>query len=253
VAQSLGLAHVTTIPISALEGDMVVHRGENLGWYEGPTLLEALENASPVDPVDELRFPVQLVSRSRFGKNADHRGYLGRVESGAVSIGDTVVVWPAKLEAKVADIVTLEGSLATAGPGRSVTIVLDRQVDVTRGDILTHKEDAPRVARTFTARLAWLDRDALSTDRRYWLKQGTKTVRATIDEVLHRLDLVTLAADESAHTLDFNDLGLARLTVQNPLVADPYRANRHTGSFILVDDATHHTVAGGMIEEVLHG
>ena len=107
--------------------------------------------------------------------------------------------------------------------------------------------------RRFTARLAWLDRDALSTGRRYWLKSGTRTVRATVDEVLHRLDLTTLAADTSASELAFNDLGLASISTAAPIVADPYRANRHTGSFILIDDASHHTVAGGMIEEVDRG
>ena len=253
VALTLGLARVTAIPLSALRGDMVVTRGPNLGWYEGPTLLDALESASPVDPVAELRLPVQLVSRSRFGPGADFRGYLGRVESGTIALGDTVVAWPAGIEAKVTDIVTLDGTLERAGPGRSVTIVLDRQVDVARGDVFTHRHDSPLVARRFTARLAWLDRDALAPGRRYWLKQGTKTVRATVDEVLHRLDLATLTPDASAQSLEFNDLGLARLTVASPLVVDPYRANRHTGSFVLIDDATHHTVAGGMIEETVHG
>jgi sulfate adenylyltransferase subunit 1 len=253
VSRSLGLARVTAIPLSALEGDMVVERGSNLGWYEGPTLIEALESASPADPVTGLRFPVQLVSRSRFGPGSGYRGYLGRVESGTIAVGDVVVAWPAGIEAAVSDITTLDGPLDRAGPGRSVTIVLDRQVDVARGDILTHRYDAPLVARKFTARLAWLDREALATGRRYWLKQGTSSVRATVDNVLHRLDLATLAPDAAATTLEFNDLGLALLTVASPVVIDPYRANRHTGSFVLVDDATHHTVAGGMVEEVAHG
>ncbi len=251
IARSLGLARVTAIPLSALEGDMVVTRGSNLSWYEGPTLLDALETASPVDPVTDLRFPVQLVSHSRFGAGADFRGYLGRVESGTVAVGDTVVAWPAGLEAKVSEIVTLDGMLERAGTGRSVTIVLDRQIDVARGDVLTHRKDAPAVARKFTARLAWLDRESLATGRRYWIKQGTKTVRATVEEVLHRLDLATLAPDASATTLAFNDLGLARLAVASPLAVDSYRNNRHTGSFVLIDDATHHTVAGGMIEHVV--
>ena len=253
VARSLGLAKVTTIPISALKGDMVVDRGDNLDWYEGPTLLEALESASSVEPSTALRFPVQLVSRSRFGPRADFRGYLGRVETGSVSAGDTIVAWPAGLEAKVDEIITLDGTIERAGPAQSVTLVLDRQIDVSRGDVLSHRANAPAPARQFTARLAWLDRDALSTSRRYWLKSGTRTVRATVDEVLHRLDLATLAPDTSADELAFNDLGLARLSTAAPIVADPYRANRHTGSFILIDDASHHTVAGGMIEALERG
>ena len=253
IAESLGIAHVTSIPISALEGDMVVDRGDNLGWYSGPTLLEVLETAPSGAPSQELRFPVQLVSRSRFGGSAEHRGYLGRIESGTLSVGDSVMAWPQGLEARVADIITLDGTLRTAGPGRSITVVLDRQVDVARGDVLTHVADAPSVARRFSARLAWLDRDPLSTGRRYWLKHGTQTVRATIESLDSKLDLETLRADEAAETLAFNDLGSVRVAVARPLVADPFAENRATGSFILIDEATNHTVAAGMIGEIAGG
>ncbi|HEX7557691.1 MAG TPA: GTP-binding protein, partial [Usitatibacter sp.] len=138
VAQSLGIRGVKLIPLSALEGDMVVTRGDRLDWYTGPTLLEVLETADAGQPSGHLRFPVQLVSRSRFGKGEEHRGYMGRVESGTISVGDTVIAWPHGLEARVADIVTLDGTLRTASAGRSITVVLDRQVDVARGDLLSH-------------------------------------------------------------------------------------------------------------------
>ena len=253
VAQSLGLARITLIPVSALQGDMVVHRGDRLGWYEGPTLLEMLEAAPAGQPSAELRFPVQLVSRSRFGPRQELRGYLGRVESGTVSKADTVMAWPHGLEARVTDIVTLDGSLDSAGAGRSVTLVLDRQIDIARGDLLSHAQDAPVVARRFGARLTWLDRDPLSTGRRYWLKHGTQTVRATIERLESRLDLETLTPDDEAVTLAFNDLGTVRIAVARALIVDPYRANRATGSFILIDEATNHTVAAGMISEVARG
>ena len=253
VAQSLGLSDIRLIPVSALQGDMVVHRGDRLGWYEGPTLLEVLETAETGQPSAELRFPVQLVSRSRFGSRKEHRGYLGRVESGTISIGDTVVAWPYGVQAKVADIVTLDGTLATAGAGRSITVVLDRQVDIARGDVLSHAKDAPRVLRRFGARLTWLDRDPLSTGRRYWLKHGTRTVRATIEKLESRLDLATLQPDSGADTLGFNDIGNVRIAVGEPLVADLHAANRATGSFIIIDEASHHTVAAGMISEVSGG
>jgi sulfate adenylyltransferase subunit 1 len=253
VSQSLGLSHITLIPVSALEGDMVVRRGERLDWYEGPTLLEVLESAQSGQPSAELRFPVQLVSRSRFGSRDDHRGYLGRVESGSISVGDTVVVWPQGLEARVADIVTVGGSLQTARAGRSITVVLDRQIDVARGDVFSHAKDPPTVARRFTARLTWLDRDPLSTGRRYWLKQGTQSVRATIEALESKIDLETLQPDCAAESLAFNDLGTARIAVARPIVADRYAANRATGSFILIDEATNHTVAAGMISEVALG
>ena len=252
IARSLGLQGARIIPVSALEGDMVVRRGDNLGWYEGPTLLEVLETASAGRPAEALRFPVQLVSRSRFGKRNEHRGYLGRVASGTIAVGDTVLAWPNRIEARVAEIVTLDGTLEAAGAGRSVTVLLDRQVDVARGEILTHATDRPVVARRFAARLAWLDREPLAPGRRYALKHATRTVRATIESLDSRLELSTLA-DTAAGTLAFNDLGTARLAVSPPIVADAYAANRATGSFILVDEATNHTVAGGMISEASHG
>jgi sulfate adenylyltransferase subunit 1 len=252
VAQSLGLHGVTLIPMSALEGDMVVTRGANLDWYEGPTLLEVLETAEAGQPSGHLRFPVQLVSRSRFGAGKEHRGYLGRIESGTITVGDTVVAWPHRLEARVADIVTLDGTLPSASAGRSVTVVLDRQVDVARGDLFSHAHDAPSIARRFDARLTWLDRDPLAQGRRYWLKHGTQTVRASIEALHSRLDLTTLQPDEGAATLAFNDIGTVRIGVARALIADAYADNRATGSFILIDEATYHTVAGGMISE-LHG
>ena len=252
IAQSLGLAHITAIPISALQGDMVVHRGDRLGWYEGPTLLEVLEGAESDQASAELRFPVQLVSRSRFGGRQEHRGYLGRVESGEIAVGDTVTAWPYGVEARVADIVTVDGSLERATAGRSITVVLDRQVDVARGDLLSHVKDTPRLARRFGARLTWLDRDPLAPGRRYWLKHTTQTVRATIESLESRLDLATLEP-AAATTLAFNDLGTVRISVGRALIADPYAVNRATGSFILIDEASNHTVAAGMISEVARG
>ncbi len=253
VAQSLGLVDVALVPMSALEGDMVVHRGTHLGWYQGPTLLEVLEAAGTGAPSKHFRFPVQLVSHSRFGPREDRRGYLGRIVSGTVTVGDTVVAWPHGLEAKVTDILTLEGSLPIASAGRSVTVVLDRQIDVARGDILSHTHAVPTVIRRFSARLTWLDREPLSSGRRYWLKHGTQTVRATIESLESRLDLTTLRPDAGVTTLAFNDLGSVRIAVARPLVADAYGDDRATGSFILIDETTNHTVAGGMISELNRG
>ncbi|MGZ5660586.1 MAG: sulfate adenylyltransferase subunit 1, partial [Usitatibacter sp.] len=204
IAQSLGLSDVALIPMSALEGDMVVHRGTNLGWYEGPTLIEVLEAAGAGAPSKHFRFPVQLVSRSRFGARGERRGYLGRIVSGTVTVGDTVVAWPHGLEAKVTDIVTLDGTLPIASAGRSITVVLDRQIDIARGDVLSHVHQPPAVIRRFDARLTWLDREPLSQGRRYWLKHGTQTVRATIESLDSRLDLASLRPDAEAGTLRFN-------------------------------------------------
>src|SRR5689334_8775797 len=139
IAQSLGLSAATVIPLSALEGDMVVRRGDRMPWYEGPTLLEVLEAAPSSRPATSLRLPVQLVSRSRFGRG-ELRGYLGRIESGVLRSGDFLFAWPHGLEARVSEIVTLDGTLDEAPAGTSVTVVLDRQVDIARGDLLSHKD-----------------------------------------------------------------------------------------------------------------
>jgi sulfate adenylyltransferase subunit 1 len=249
IARSLGLAHYRAIPISALDGDMVVSRGARLGWHEGPTLLEVLEAAPAGSPSRELRLPVQLVSRSRFGSHGDRRGYRGRVDSGEIAVGDAVVAWPQGVEARVAEIATLEGPRERAVAGRSITVVLDRQVDITRGDVLSHPHDPPAVMRRFDARLAWLDREPLATGRRYWLKHGTTVVRSTIENVGSRLDLATLAPDTRAETLAFNDLGTVRIAAARPIAVDPYSRNRASGGFILIDEATHRTVAAGMVSD----
>jgi sulfate adenylyltransferase large subunit len=254
LARSLGLDAATIIPISALAGDLVVTRGDNLDWFTGPTLLEALEAAPAGSPATHLRFPVQLVARSRFGTRGEQRGYLGRVESGSIAVGDTVVAWPHGVEARVADIVTLDGSLERAGAGRSVTVILDHQVDVARGDLLSHPHDAPWITRRLAARLAWMDREPLAPGQRYQLKHGTQSVRATVEAIDSRLDLETLDPAAATDTLAFNDLGRVRLVLARAIAADPYAANRATGAFILVDEVTHRTVAGGMIEpEGRHG
>ncbi|HUQ27703.1 MAG TPA: GTP-binding protein [Usitatibacter sp.] len=252
ISRSLGLTNVSLIPISALEGDMVVNRGERLGWYEGPTLVDALESAPAGQPSAHLRFPVQLVSRTRFGDRDQHRGYLGRIESGTLRVGDAVVAWPQGLDARVTEIVTVDGTLAAAGAGRSVTVVLDRQVDIARGDILTHTHDVPQVLRRFGARLVWLDREPLEANGRYWLKHGAQTIRATVEAIESRLELDTMQARPGS-TLELNDIGTVRIASSRPLAVDAYFANRATGSFILIDEASNHTVAAGMISGPAHG
>ncbi len=252
VAQSLGLSATTVIPSRPSRATWSCAAASACRWYEGPTLLEVLENAQAGAPAANLRLPVQLVSRSRFGKG-ELRGYMGRIESGTLRAGDTVVAWPHGLEAKVDEIVTLDGTLDKAGAGTSVTVVLDRQVDIARGDLLSHSHDGPKVGRRVDARLTWLDREPLALGRRYWLKHGTKSVRATVEQLHSRLDLESLEADREAATLEFNDIGSVRIALAGSLAADRYADNRATGSFILVDDATHQTVAGGMIWEIYRG
>ena len=196
---------------------------------------------------------MQLVSRSRFGSRGEHRGYLGRIESGTLRAGDIVVASPEGHEASVTEMVTVDGTLETATAGQSMTVVLDRQVDIARGDLLSHVHDAPTPVRRFDAHLTWLEREAMVPGRRYWLKHGTQNVRAVVEQLHSRLDLETLQPDRDAPTLAFNDIGTARIVVARPIAADLYADNRATGSFILIDEATNHTLAGGMISALHRG
>lgn len=246
LARELGVREVSFIPVSALAGDMVVTRGEHLSWYGGPTLLEFLETVrvdAAVQP--PFRFPVQLVSRVRFGPNSEHRGYLGRVESGRVRVGDRVLALPSGQTARVREIITVDGNLDSAIAPDSVTISLDRQIDLSRGDFLVDAVQPPKMTDSISANVCWLDAEPLSFNRRYLLKHQTRTVRAAIKKVESRFDVNTLQAVPADGTLAANDLGRLSIRTAQPLFIDPYWANHATGGFILIDEASNATVAAG--------
>ncbi|GGY85505.1 sulfate adenylyltransferase subunit 1 [Pseudoduganella plicata] len=247
-AQTLGLKDITAIPLSALSGDNVVERGTNLDWYEGPTLIELLESLSVYDEAHSapLRFPVQLVARHNGHEANDFRGYMGRIESGSVSVGDELVVQPSGHKATVKDIVTFDGSLATASAGQSVTIVLNEYVDVSRGDVLSSAAQPATLLKQVTADVCWLSEEPLDLRRKYWIKHGTKQTAAKIAKIDSILDINTQQRHD-ADALKLNDVARIALTVQQPLAADAYTDIRATGAFILIDEVTHQTVAAGMI------
>jgi sulfate adenylyltransferase subunit 1 len=247
-ARTLDFAEIDFIPVSALEGDMVVDRGEQLNWYQGPTLLELLESSKAAEvSAGDFRFPVQLVGRTKLGDRAEYRGYMGRIESGRVSVGDRIAVLPSGLEAKVQDIVTLNGSLATAAAPQSVTLLLDTQIDISRGDLFAHADDLPTVTNQISANLSWMSAQPLDTSRRYLIKHTTQTVRVVLEGIDYRLDVNTLERETGVTKFKLNDIGRVRLKTLRPLVVDAYRVNRITGSFILIDEVTNQTVAAGMI------
>ncbi|MBL8510876.1 MAG: GTP-binding protein [Betaproteobacteria bacterium] len=249
VARELGVRELSFIPLSALQGDNVVAKGDHLGWYNGPTLLEFLETVRVARTTSgNFRFPVQMVSRVRFGPQQESRGYLGRVESGKVKPGDAVMVLPSREMAHVAEIITLEDNRDGASAPDSVTLTLDRQVDISRGDFLVDPHHPPRVADQFSATLCWLANEPLSLSRRYLLKHLTRSVRAQIAKVESRLDINTLQADAAVTTLNANDIGQVQIRLAQPLMLDPYWVNHATGSFILIDEATNATVAAGTVQ-----
>jgi len=247
-AAKLGIADVRFIPLSALRGDMVVDRGANLPWYGGPTLLELLEDAPPghAEGPEPFRFPVQWVCRPQTLEHHDFRGYMGRVESGEIRVGDAVQVLPSGRTTRVKEIRLHEESLARAVSEQSVTLLLEDELDISRGDLLVRAGEAPEPTRKVDAMLCWLSERPLAAGRKYLVRHTTRDVRATIAEVGYRVDLGELA-ERPAATLAMNDIARVSLRLAQPIAADRYADSRATGALIVIDEATNDTVAAGMI------
>jgi sulfate adenylyltransferase subunit 1 len=247
-AQQLGLKDIRPMPLSALAGDNVVTPSDRMPWYQGPTLIELLESLTVYDEAHDepLRFPVQLVARHNGHQANDFRGYMGRIEAGKVRKGDKLAVQPGGQTATVKDIVTLDGSLDVASAGQSITLLLEEYLDISRGDMLAAAEHPATLVKTVNADVCWLSEEPLDTRRKYWLKHTTKQVAARVTRIESLLDINTqqrLPAD----ALKLNGIARITLNVQQALAADAYDAIRSTGSFILIDEVTHQTVAAGMI------
>jgi sulfate adenylyltransferase large subunit len=253
LAARLEVHDLLTIPISALRGDNIVERGDAMPWYEGPTLLEHLETveiASDRNLLDR-RFPVQWVVRPMTDDHHDYRGYAGAIAGGVWHPGDEVVVLPSGRSARVASVSTYDGELAAAVSPQSVTIQLDRQVDVGRGDMLADPERPPTVASALRAELCWMSEQPLRAGARLAVKHTTRAARAIVEELESVVDMHTLERVDSPSQLELNDLAFVRLRLSEPLIVDPYLRNRATGSFILIDEANNTTVAAGMVLEAL--
>jgi sulfate adenylyltransferase subunit 1 len=249
-AESLGLATFTPIPVAALSGANVVERSTEMGWYSGPALLEHLENVPPRAAADvPARLPVQLVVRPRTAEHPDYRGYAGRVEAGALRVGDRVVVLPSGQRSTVAALDTMDGPLAIAAPGRSVVVRLADEIDIARGDLIAADLDPlPVVTRELVGTVCWLSDRPLRPGDRFALRHTTRDVRAVVDDVPSRLDVTTLAS-VPADELALNDIGGVRVRLAEPIIADAYAASRSTGAFLLVDPISGATMAAGMISD----
>jgi bifunctional enzyme CysN/CysC len=249
-AAPLDLENPTFIPISALEGDNVVDRSTRMPWYQGPSLLDHLEQVRIVRDLDhaDARFPVQWVIQPSATRAPDYRGYAGRVAGGALRPGDEVVVLPSGQRTRVAAIDSYDGEVATAFAPMSVTVRLEDDIDVSRGDMICAAVDPPEAVRDLTADVCWMADAPLRTGGRYTVKHTTRTARAIVEQVTHKVDVHTLEPGP-AEELGLNDIGRVRLRTSAALVADPYARNRTTGSFILIDEATNDTVGAGMVVE----
>jgi len=248
-AAKLDVGDVTFIPISALNGDNVVHRSDKTPWYEGVPLLYHLEHVhigSDRNLID-VRFPVQYVIRPFSDEHHDYRGYAGQVAGGILKAGDEVLALPSGLESRIKSIDTFDGSVPEASPPMSVVVRLEDEIDISRGDMICRPHNQPAIGQDLEVMLCWLSETPLTVGGLYALKHTTRNARAMVKELRYRLDVNTLHRDQTAKELKLNEIGRAVLRTTVPLFYDQYRRNRATGSLILIDEATNNTVAGAMI------
>jgi sulfate adenylyltransferase large subunit len=250
LAERLGIAHVQCIPVSALAGDNVVDRSERMPWYSGPSLLEYLETAplAAAPRTRGFRFPVQYVIRP----DANFRGFAGQVASGVVHVGDVVTALPSGRQSRVESIVTYDGQLAEAFAPMSVTLKLEDEIDLSRGDMLVQQDSLSYVARRFEATVVWMHAQPLAVGRNYLIKQTSRQVRGKITKIIHRVDIKSLEP-EQAEQVQMNDIATVEVETSSPLFFDSYRQNRTTGSFIIIDPLMNATLGAGMIQGPLSG
>ena len=250
-AATLGIGDVRFIPLSALNGDMLVERGDSLGWYSGPTLLDILENAPTAhsERDERFRFPVQYVCRPQKSgdpKLHDYRGFMGRVESGEIAVGDEVLILPSEKRTRVKAIEIHGRSLPRAIAEQSVTLLLEDEVDISRGDMIVRAQESALVTRRIETMLCWLGDAPLDPQRKYLIRQTTRETKAAIASIDYRLDINTLQ-QMPAERLGMNDIARVAFKLAQPLCVDAYADNRSTGAFIVIDETNNNTVGAGMI------
>ncbi len=243
-ADSLELTDVAFIPISALKGDNIVNPSASMPWYKGSTLMHHLETVHIAGDrnYSDFRFPVQMVNRP----NLNFRGYCGTVASGVVKPGDEVMVLPSRKTNRVKSIVTFEGEIPEAFAGMAVTLTLEKEVDASRGDMLVHPGNLPHVGQAFEAMLVWMAEEPMTPGKQYYLKHAAKMTTAVVRELRHRVNVNTLE-HEKADRLALNEIARVLVDLDQPVAFDPYRKNRATGAFVIIDRLSNRTVGAGMI------
>jgi sulfate adenylyltransferase subunit 1 len=248
-ASKLDIKDVHFLPISALKGDNVVNRSENMSWYQGPTLMYLLETihiGSDLNHID-ARFPVQYVVRPMKNEYHDFRGYAGRIASGVFRVGDKVKALPSGFTSKIKSIVTMDGDLQEAFAPQSVTITLEDEIDISRGDMIVRENNVPQIEQEFDVMLCWMNEQKMIPRGKYILRHTSKECKCIIKETKYKLNINTLQRIEDNVEIGLNDIGRVSIRTTVPLFFDAYRKNRITGSIILVDETTNETVAAGMI------
>jgi len=237
------------IPISALLGDNVVNRSERMDWYQGAPLLHTLETmhiSSDINKVD-ARFPVQIVLRPQSEKHRDYRGYAGRVASGVLRVNDKITVMPSGFSSKIKTIDTFDGEIQEAFAPMSVSITLEDDIDISRGDMIVRSNNKPEAPQDIEVMLCWLHNNTAKPRAKYTIRHTSNEQKAMIKEVIYKIDIKTLGRNNESKELTMNDIAKVKIRTTKPLMVDSYRENRTTGSIILVDDATNETVAAGMV------
>ncbi|WP_043963270.1 sulfate adenylyltransferase subunit CysN [Micromonospora harpali] len=249
-AAKLDVPDLTVVPVSALQGDNIVSRSENMPWYEGPSLLHHLERVHIASDrnLQDVRFPVQYVIRPQSTTVTDYRGYAGQVASGVLKAGDEVMVLPSGFTSRIAAVETADGPVEEAFPPMSVTVRLEDEIDISRGDMICRPHNAPTVAQDIEAMVCWMDETRpLTVGGRYAIKHTTRSARAIVRGLHYRLDINSLHRDETATDLKLNEIGRIRIRTTVPLLVDDYHRNRTTGGFVIIDEATNRTVGAGMV------
>ena len=243
-AEPLGIPDITCIPLSALKGDNVVEASENMSWYTGKPLLEYLETVHIGSDKNfaDLRYPVQYVMRP----NLDFRGFSSTVASGIIRKGDEVVALPSMKRSRVKSIVTYDGELDFAFPPQAITVTLEDEIDISRGEMLVHPDNLPIISRNFEAMLVWMDEKKMDPEEQFFIKHTTNLTRAKIDKIRYKVNVNTLE-QSAADALELNEIARVIFTTGKPLFFDPYSKNKNTGAFILIDPITNNTCAVGMI------
>ncbi len=246
---TLDIPDITFIPVSALKGDNVVDKSDRMPWYHGKSMLEFLEtvHVSSDRNFEDLRFPVQYVIRPTL----DYRGFAGKVASGVIRIGDEVMALPSQKTSKVTSIITSEGEVDYAFPPQSASFTLADEIDISRGEMVVHPNSRPHIERHFEAMLVWMEETPMDSYTQFYIKHNSHSTKAKIDEIKYKVDVNTLEKSEVDH-FELNEIGRVVITTTKPLLFDPYKNNRQTGSFILIDPITNNTVAVGMILDKLH-
>ncbi len=249
ILSKMSIKDVRYIPISALEGDNVVNRSENMSWYQGAPLLHTLETlhiSSDLNKID-TRFPVQTIIRPQTEEFHDYRGYAGRLESGILRKGDEVVALPSGFNSRIKSIDTFDATLEEAFAPMSITLTLEDDIDISRGDMIVRKNNQPNQVQEFDAMICWLNSSPARPRGKYTIRHTTNEQKSMITEVVYKMDINILERNSEDKEIKMNDICRIKLKTTKPLMIDEYRDNRATGSFILVDEGTNETVAAGMI------